>query len=85
MSIGLGGGSIVRQQQDGSVTVGPDSVGYKITDEALTFGGNIITATDIAVRLGLSDVGDPPTDQANFAEVRSGGFANDQRHDRRGD
>lgn len=59
MSIGLGGGSIVRQQQDGSVTVGPDSVGYKITDEALTFGGNIITATDIAVRLGLSDVGDP--------------------------
>ena len=59
MSIGLGGGSIVRQQQDGSVTVGPDSVGYKITDEALTFGGNIITATDIAVRLGLSEVGDP--------------------------
>ncbi|EPC18975.1 hypothetical protein FAM8407_02279 [Lacticaseibacillus paracasei] len=59
MSIGLGGDSIVRQQQDGSVTVGPDSVGYKITDEALTFGGNIITATDIAVRLGLSDVGDP--------------------------
>ncbi|MCE2310985.1 hydantoinase/oxoprolinase family protein, partial [Streptococcus thermophilus] len=59
MSIGLGGGSIVRQQQDGSVTVGPDSVGYKITDEALTFGGNIITATDIAVRLGLSEIGDP--------------------------
>ncbi|HAJ54894.1 MAG TPA: hydantoinase subunit beta, partial [Lactobacillus sp.] len=28
-------------------------------DKALTFGGNIITATDIAVRLGLSDVGDP--------------------------
>lgn len=59
MSIGLGGGSIVRQQRDGSVTVGPDSVGYQITEKALTFGGNIVTATDVAVRLGLSDVGNP--------------------------
>lgn len=58
ISIGLGGGSIVRKQPDGSVTVGPDSVGYKITSEALVFGGTTITATDIAVRLGMTNIGD---------------------------
>ena len=58
ISIGLGGGSIVRKQPDGSVTVGPDSVGYKITSEALVFGGKTVTATDIAVKLGMADIGD---------------------------
>ena len=57
-SIGLGGGSIVREKADGSVTVGPDSVGYEITSKALVFGGDVLTATDIAVRLGMADVGD---------------------------
>lgn len=58
VSIGLGGGSIVRVQEDGSVTVGPDSVGYQITERALVFGGNVLTATDVAVRLGMAHVGD---------------------------
>ncbi len=59
ISIGLGGGSIVREREDGSVTVGPDSVGYEITEKALVFGGDVMTATDIAVRLGMTDLGDP--------------------------
>ncbi|KAI1382056.1 DUF917-domain-containing protein [Hypoxylon crocopeplum] len=46
-SIGLGGGSIVRN--DETLTVGPDSVGYKITEEALVFGGKILTTTDCTV------------------------------------
>lgn len=60
ISIGLGGGSIVRWNKDEetSVTVGPDSVGYAITKEALIFGGNTVTATDIAVRLGMVELGD---------------------------
>lgn len=58
ISIGLGGGSIVRELPDGTVTVGPDSVGYQITEKALIFGGDVCTATDIAVRLGLTDLGD---------------------------
>lgn len=58
ISIGLGGGSIVREHEDGRVTVGPDSVGFQITDKALVFGGQVCTATDIAVRLGLADLGD---------------------------
>jgi N-methylhydantoinase A/oxoprolinase/acetone carboxylase beta subunit len=67
ISIGLGGGSIVREK-DGVVTVGPDSVGYRLTEKALVFGGDTLTATDVAVRLGLANVGDPakaaPIDQA---------------------
>ena len=58
VSIGLGGGSIVRQRPDGSVTVGPDSVGYQIAEKALCFGGDVCTATDIAVRLGMVELGD---------------------------
>lgn len=70
-SIGLGGGSRIRQH-GGKTTVGPDSVGYRITEEALCFGGSTLTATDIVVaaRRG-DDVGDaslvshlPPEDIA---------------------
>lgn len=59
VSIGLGGGSIVRQHSDGTVTVGPDSVGYEITKKSLVFGGDTLTATDIAVRLGMYQLGNP--------------------------
>ncbi|OIM20733.1 hydantoinase subunit beta [Oenococcus oeni] len=58
LSIGIGGGSIVRELPNGDVTVGPDSVGYEIEDKAVVFGGNVITTTDIAVKEGLAQVGD---------------------------
>lgn len=58
VSFGLGGGSIIREH-DGQITVGPDSVGYQITEKALVFGGDVLTATDIAVRLGMAQIGDP--------------------------
>jgi N-methylhydantoinase A/oxoprolinase/acetone carboxylase beta subunit len=57
IAIGLGGGS--RVEQDGaSVRVGPESVGYRITEEALVFGGTTLTATDCAVSAGLAQVGE---------------------------
>lgn len=46
-SIGLGGGSIVRK--DNGVSVGPESVGYKLTKEAIVFGGKVLTATDCTI------------------------------------
>ena len=58
ISIGLGGGSIVKGEGD-KVIVGPESVGYRLTEEALLFGGNTLTATDIAVKLGAASFGDP--------------------------
>jgi N-methylhydantoinase A/oxoprolinase/acetone carboxylase beta subunit len=57
LSIGLGGGSLVMAE-GGRVRVGPQSVGYRITQEALIFGGKQLTATDIAVAGGYADVGD---------------------------
>ncbi|KAF2765216.1 hydantoinase/oxoprolinase [Teratosphaeria nubilosa] len=56
-SIGLGGGSIVRQE-NGRVTVGPDSVGHCLTRDALVFGGKVPTASDIAVAAGRLEMGD---------------------------
>jgi N-methylhydantoinase A/oxoprolinase/acetone carboxylase beta subunit len=57
VSFGLGGGSIVRQD-DGEITVGPDSVGYELTSRGLVFGGDTLTATDIAVAAGRAEIGD---------------------------
>ncbi|MGW1679872.1 hydantoinase/oxoprolinase N-terminal domain-containing protein [Saccharopolyspora sp. NPDC002376] len=56
LSIGIGGGSLVRGEP---VTVGPDSVGYQLTSKALVFGGDTLTATDIAVAAGRAEIGDP--------------------------
>ncbi|KAK8188343.1 hypothetical protein IWZ00DRAFT_576569 [Phyllosticta capitalensis] len=56
-SIGLGGGSIVRDA-DAKVTVGPDSVGHYITTEAKVFGGKVLTATDVAVAAKKAEIGD---------------------------
>jgi len=56
-SIGLGGGSIVRQE-GGKVIVGPESVGHYLTRDALVFGGKVTTASDVAVAAGKVDMGD---------------------------
>jgi len=55
-SIGLGGGSIVRREP---LTVGPESVGYRLIREALVFGGGTTTATDAAAKAGVVEIGDP--------------------------
>ncbi|KAF4443845.1 hypothetical protein F53441_11304 [Fusarium austroafricanum] len=57
-SIGLGGGSIVRK--DHGLSVGPDSVGYKLTQESIVFGGKVLTATDCTVFANPDlKIGDP--------------------------
>ncbi len=50
-SIGLGGGSLI---QEDPLKVGPRSVGYELTEKALVFGGDVLTATDIIVAGGVS-------------------------------
>ncbi|MEU7739861.1 hydantoinase/oxoprolinase family protein [Nonomuraea sp. NPDC049158] len=51
LAIALGGGTVVRPGGAG-VRVGPDSVGYRIAEEALVFGGATTTLTDAAVAGG---------------------------------
>ncbi|WP_108251909.1 hydantoinase/oxoprolinase N-terminal domain-containing protein [Planctomonas deserti] len=55
LSIGIGGGSLVDTATN---EVGPESVGYRLTSDALVFGGSTLTATDIAVAAGRADIGD---------------------------
>jgi N-methylhydantoinase A/oxoprolinase/acetone carboxylase beta subunit len=53
LSLGIGGGSHVSGAE-----VGPQSVGYELTSRARVFGGDVLTATDLAVAGGLADIGD---------------------------
>lgn len=57
VSIGLGGGSIVRGR-GAAMEVGPGSVGYLLPLRALVFGGQTPTLTDAAVWAGRLDLGD---------------------------
>ncbi|KAI4727219.1 DUF917-domain-containing protein [Aureobasidium sp. EXF-10728] len=56
-SIGLGGGTMVRKDADNNMVVGPDSVGHFLTRDALVFGGDVLTASDIAVAAGKAKIG----------------------------
>lgn len=73
LSIGVGGGSIIEAADGGDptdaaeVTVGPRSVGYRLTDDALAFGGDTLTATDIAIVSGRAEFG--PVDPSVPPEV----------------
>jgi N-methylhydantoinase A/oxoprolinase/acetone carboxylase beta subunit len=54
-STALGGGSLIKQNP---LTIGPESVGFKLANESMVFGGDQMTATDIAVANGMAEVGD---------------------------
>jgi N-methylhydantoinase A/oxoprolinase/acetone carboxylase beta subunit len=64
-SFGLGGGSLVRADP---LTIGPQSVGYRLTEEARVFGGASLTLTDIVVAAGAAAIGDP----ARVADLDAG-------------
>lgn len=55
LALGLGGGSLVA---DGGNVVGPRSVGHRLVNEGLIFGGETLTATDVVVASGHAAVGD---------------------------
>ena len=55
LSLGLGGGTLVGTAP---LSIGPTSVGYRLTEQALVFGGDVLTVTDVAVAAGLIDLGD---------------------------
>jgi N-methylhydantoinase A/oxoprolinase/acetone carboxylase beta subunit len=56
LSLGLGGGTRVAATP--SLAIGPTSVGYRLTEQALVFGGDVLTVTDVAVAAGLIELGD---------------------------
>ena len=54
LAVGLGGGSLVRE--DGR-RIGPDSVGFELKKRALIFGGDSLTMSDIAAAAGQMPLG----------------------------
>jgi N-methylhydantoinase A/oxoprolinase/acetone carboxylase beta subunit len=56
LSLGLGGGSVIT---DNGRQVGPRSVGHRLVEEGLIFGGSTLTASDIAVAAGRAAFGQP--------------------------
>lgn len=72
LSIPLGGGTRVIWH-DGAPRFGPQSVGHRLQTDALVFGGDVLTATDIAVRAGAASMGDASRvahlDEADAAEA----------------
>jgi N-methylhydantoinase A/oxoprolinase/acetone carboxylase beta subunit len=63
-SVGVGGGSLVNPDTG---EVGPRSVGYRLTEEALVFGGATLTLTDVSVAAGRIRLGD----HARAAHIRA--------------
>ncbi|GAD90649.1 hypothetical protein VHA01S_050_00060 [Vibrio halioticoli NBRC 102217] len=50
LALAIGGGTVVRKKQQQFV-LGPDSVGHELLTQAQSFGGDVLTLTDIALNL----------------------------------
>lgn len=57
LALGLGGGSLVKATGP-DLRIGPESLGYRLTEKALAFGGQTLCATDLALAGGYANVGD---------------------------
>jgi N-methylhydantoinase A/oxoprolinase/acetone carboxylase beta subunit len=67
LALGLGGGTRIHLDEalygaetlaDDAFRVGPDSVGFRILEDARLFGGATLTASDVAVAAGRASFGD---------------------------
>lgn len=56
-SLGLGGGSLVRELPGGRLSIGPDSVGQSLKEKARCYNGDSLTTTDIMVSAGKMQLG----------------------------
>lgn len=78
-SIGLGGGSLVRRVGE-KLQVGPESVGYRLPEKALVFGGDVPTATDYTVASStVVTIGDPEKVRGKLDEKDISEFKNETK------
>ena len=57
VTVALGGGTVVHGEAR-APRLGPESVGFRLEQEALVFGGDTPTLTDAAVATGRAEIGD---------------------------
>ncbi len=72
-SVGIGGGSLVNPETG---EVGPRSVGFRLTEEAVVFRGSTLTLTDVSVAAGRINLGD----RARVASVNAETIARVDQH-----
>jgi N-methylhydantoinase A/oxoprolinase/acetone carboxylase beta subunit len=75
VTIALGGGTIVSGAS--AVRLGPESVGYRLQEEALVFGGSTPTLTDSAVATGRATLGDPALTRPELGLLEAAARASD--------
>lgn len=70
-SIGLGGGSVVRETDGGDVIIGPDSVALDLLSKARLFGGETLTTSDVAVAAdkGINPFASAGGDPARLSDI----------------
>ncbi|CAI6097389.1 unnamed protein product [Clonostachys chloroleuca] len=70
-SIGLGGGSVVRETEGGDITIGPGSVALDLLSKARLFGGETLTTSDVAVAAdkGINPFASAGGDPARLSEI----------------
>ncbi|MEM9033107.1 MAG: hydantoinase/oxoprolinase family protein [Actinomycetota bacterium] len=61
LAIALGGGTVVTESSD-ELRIGPESVGHRLTTEAVCFGGDTTTLSDVANRAGRASFGTSSVD-----------------------
>ncbi len=66
LSISLGGGSYIKQQDD-SITVGPESCAKDLYTQSLIFGGTDMTLTDVAVAKKYIVISDAKVSNLNIS------------------
>ncbi len=58
LAVALGGGTVIGGSTDGTdLKIGPESVGHKLSTEALCFGGTVSTLSDAANKKGRASFG----------------------------
>ena len=65
IATGCGGGTVVSDH-NGEVELGPQSVGYLLTEKGLAWGGDTMTTTDIALAAGYAKIEDPRCDASRL-------------------
>ncbi|MGC8961709.1 MAG: hydantoinase/oxoprolinase N-terminal domain-containing protein, partial [Candidatus Bathyarchaeia archaeon] len=58
IAISCGGGTIVKEVE-GGVELGPESLGYRLVEEGVAWGGGTLTTTDVALAAGYAEIKDP--------------------------
>ena len=88
LAIGLGGGTRIHLSREDDlerapygddIVIGPDSVGFRITEDSFVFGGATLTTSDVAVAAGKADFGDaslvpalsPPVRERIFERIQA--------------